>query len=344
MQRNRVKSLTTATLLAMALVFAVDAQNVHIDVAKRARPIPQACESIVPATIDGRVDIPALVKEAICKGDGDMIIEYTYVINSLQREIDKKGKIKEESFVYEVFIPTLKGGARTRGVVVVTSHNGISVPPAELEKERKRAAERIEKAEEKIAREYSSPPAENSNSTPGILPVGMYSHTAIKRSNFGFRSGGAALAVDDFLRTCELTLLRREQIEGRETLIFSFTPRPDAQFDDDEKYIKQLRGEVWIDAKDRIVTRLVGWPASAPDVNRVSSPPLANERPPAVYHEMMRLPQQGIWLPRVVRINGADYPTLFDGITTDSTSTYSQFIRFWTEIQDVKLGAPKRPR
>ena len=328
----------------MALVFAVSAQNVHIDVAKRARPIPRACESIAPAAIDGTVDIPALVREAICKGAGDMIIEYTYFINSLQREIDKKGKIKAESFVYEVFIPTLKSGARTRGVLVVTSHNGISVPPGELEKERRRAAERIEKAEEKIARENSTPPAENSNSTAGILPLGMYTRTAINRSAFGFRSGGAALAVDDFLRTCELTLLRREQIDGRETLIFSFTPRPDAQFDDDEKYIKQLRGEVWIDAKDRIVTRLVGWPASSPDETRVSSVPLASERPPAVYHEMMLLPQQGIWLPRVIRINGVDYPALFDGITTDSTSTYSQFIRFWTEVQDVKLGAPKRPR
>lgn len=344
MQRNWVASLTTAILLTMPLVFAVDAQNVHIDVAKRARPIPRACESLVPATIDGPVDIPALVREAICKGAGDMIIEYTYVINSLQREIDKKGKIKEESFVYEVFIPTLKGGARTRGVLVVTSHNGISVPPAELEKERKRAAEQIEKAEEKIARENTTPPTENSNSATGILPVGMYTHTAINRSTFGFRSGGAVLAVDDFLRTCELTLLRRAQIDGRETLIFTFTPRTDAQFDDDERYIKQLRGEVWIDAKDRIVTRLIGWPARPPDVTRISSAPPASERPPAVYHEMMLLPQQGIWLPRVIRINGVDYPTLFDGIRTDSTSTYSQFIRFWTEIQDVKLGPPKRPR
>ena len=52
---------------------------------------------------------------------------------------------------------------------------------------------------------------------------------------------------------------------------------------------------------------------------------------------MMRLPE-GVWLPRVIRINGADYQKLFDGITTDSTSTFSNFIRFSTEIKDVKVN------
>ena len=71
-----------------------------------------------------------------------------------------------------------------------------------------------------------------------------------------------ALAIHTFLRTCELTLARREQHDGRETLVFNFTPRPDAQFANNEKYIAQLTGQIWIDAQDRIVTRLAGWPMS----------------------------------------------------------------------------------
>jgi len=50
------------------------------------------------------------------------------------------------------------------------------------------------------------------------------------------------------------------------------------------------------------------------------SGPGAGERPPAVYVEMMRLPE-GVWLPRVVRIN-ALIIELFDGITSDSLSTF----------------------
>jgi len=126
-------------------------------------------------------------------------------------------------------------------------------------------------------------------------------------------------------------------------LVFNFTPRPDAQFADNEKYIAQLTGEIWIDAQDRIVTRLVGWPRLIPNsTGPTNQPATAGERPPAVYVEMMRLPE-GVWLPHVVRINGADYQKLFDGIVNESLSTFSNYIRFSTEIKDVKVNTPNNP-
>jgi len=64
--------------------------------------------------------------------------------------------------------------------------------------------------------------------------------------------------------------------------------------------------------------------------------------PPAVYAEMMRL-REGIWFPRLIRINGLDYPTLFDHITFDSIWTYSDFIHFSTEIKDYKVNTPRIP-
>ena len=39
-------------------------------------------------------------------------------------------------------------------------------------------------------------------------------------------------------------------------------------------------------------------------------------------------------------INAADYQKLFDGIVKDSTSTFSNYIRFSTEIKDVKVNPP----
>jgi hypothetical protein len=313
-------------LLAMSLASTVIGQNVRVEVSKRSSPIPRACVSLPPAVIEGTVDIPALVKEAICKGSGDMLSDYTYVMDSLKREKDKKGKSKEEQITQEVFFPTLKGGLRTRGVLVVTSRNQIAVAPDELERERMKAAERIEKEENKIARETSAPPEANSPPVTGMLPLGEYRRTGSTRESFGVRRAGVTLAITTFLKTCELTLVRREKT-GRDTLIFSFTPRPDAQFTENDSYMAQLRGEIWIDVQDRIVTRLVGWPASAPP-----------EQPPAVYVEMMRLDKHGIWFPHVTRINGADYPKLFDGITSDSTSTYSNYIRFSAEVNDAKVG------
>ena len=329
LKQMRFKSVNVLVAIVMAVVLfsPIVGQNTRVEVSKHLTPIPKACVSVSPAAIENPVDVEGLVKEAICKGSGDMLIDYTYVVDSVKRQKDKKGKVKEERITYEVFIPTLKSGARTRGVLVVTSRNQVSVPPDELEKERQRAAERIEKEESKIARETPTTPEVDANAITGMMPLGSYTRTGINREAFGVRRGGVSLAVNTFLKTCQLTLVRREKVDGREILIFSFIPRPDAQFSQNEKYVSQLKGEIWIDAQDRIVTKLVGWPASAQP-----------GQPTAVYFEMMRLPQHGIWLPRVTRINGADYPTLFDGITTDNTSTHSNYIRFTAEVNDVKVG------
>jgi len=331
------------SLILLTLLFSLPAfaQNASISIGKRASRIPKVCEAVVPAAIEGPIDIPALVKEAYCKGAGDMMTEYSYVLNSVGRSKDKKGNTKEGSTTYEVFIPTLKSGTHAKGILVVTSRNGVPVPADELEKARKQAGERLEKAEEKNARETPSP-AETDPSVKGMLPLGMYTHTTNNHSSLTSK-GSAALAIHTFLKTCELTLVRREQLGGRETLIFNFTPRPDAQFGDNEKYIAQLTGQIWIDAQDRIVTRLMGWPQLVPNSTSATNPPAAaGERPPAVYVEMMRLPE-GVWLPHVVRINGADYQKLFDGITKESNSTFSNYIRFSTEIKDVKVNTPNKP-
>jgi len=285
------------------------------------------------------------MKEAYCKGAGDMLTEYTYVMTSVGRSINKKGQTNSESTTYEVFIPVLKSGTRGKGVLVVTSRDGVPVPAGELENAQLEAGKRLEKAEEKSAKQKPSAP-ETAPDVKGMSPIGMYTSTTSKHSRFG-RSSSATLAIHTFLKTCELALTRREQHEGRETLVFNFTPRPGAQFADDEKYIAQLAGEIWIDAQDRIATRLVGRPAfSATIAGPAQSIPTAiqtpGDAPPAVYVEMMRLPE-GIWLPRIIRINGADYQQLFDGITADSISTFSNYKRFLTEIKEVQINSPIKP-
>ena len=156
-----------------------------------------------------------------------------------------------------------------------------------------------------------------------MLPLGSY-------ESFAFGGGKAVVNVHTFLTNCDLTLIRREQREGRDMLVFSFTPQPGVQLKDNERYIAQLKGEIWIDVQDRIVARLLGWPQTATQLN---------EKAPAVYFEMIRLPA-GIWLPLETRINGTDYPGLFDRIGFHSTVTFREYKRFSTEIKDQKLETP----
>jgi hypothetical protein len=333
-----LKTLSGAILLTSLAALPAVAQNAQVTIGKQAGRIPKVCELVVPASIDGTVDIPSLVKEAYCKGAGDTLTEYSYTMNSASRTVDKKGKTKEASTTYEVFIPTLKSGTKGKGVLVVTSRNGVPLSAIELEKERAKAGKQLEKAEEKNASETSEEPEGDPN-VKGMSPLGMYTHTTTSHSSLG-KKDSASLAIHTFLKTCNLTLVRREKHDGRETLIFTFAPRPDAAFKDDEKYVAQLTGEIWIDAQDRIVTRLAGWPTLNPNpATPANQPQPSGERPPAVYVEMMRLPE-GVWLPHLIRLNGADYQTLFDGIITDNISTFSNYIRFSTGIKDVKVNEP----
>ena len=308
-------------LLIVATASCVMAQSIEIKVGRSSRQIPKVCESVTPASLEGQLDVQALVKEAICKGAGDAMVEYTYVQNALRREKKKNG-IEQKTWTYEVFIPTLKSGIRTKGILLLISEDGVAVPPDELEKARVRAAKKLEDEEEKISQKRS-PTDTSSVAATGMRPIGSY-----LRLN---RAGSAVLNVNTFLSNAELTLLRRETQNGREALVFKFSPLPNAQFDDKEKYISQLTGEISIDAADHILTRLVAWPVNA----SAEKGPL-----PAVSFEMLRL-DTGVWLPALTRINGVDYPELFQGIDLDVKNTYSNYIRFSTGVQDVQIDAPK---
>jgi hypothetical protein len=332
-------------LLTLVCCGTISAQNARVSLGRRASRIPKSCEDVVPASIGDPIDVKALVKEAYCKGNGDMLADYTYVMTSVGRSIDKKGQPKQESTTYEVFIPTLKSGTRGNGVMVVTSRDGVPLPGDVLEKARMEAGKKLEKAEEKNAKEKPSPP-ETAPEVKGMLPLGMYTSTTNNHSSTFGKSTSTTLGIHAFLKTCELTFARREQHEGRDILIFTFTPRPDAQFAESEKYIAQLTGEIWIDAQDRIVTRLVGRPTvsnnASPGQPVMTPAPTPADAAPAVYVEMQRLPE-GVWLPRIVRINGLDHRKLFDGITWESTWTFSNFRRFSTEIEDVKINPEGKP-
>jgi hypothetical protein len=331
---------TPMVVLILAVTVSPAAAQLRVEAQKRST-IPKVCESVVPASIEGTVDVAGLVKEAICKGAGDMMAEYTYVVVSLSHEKDKKGQVKkEETTTYEVHIPTLREGMRAVGVLLVTSRNGVPVPPEELAKERRRAGQRLEEAEKKLARQ-SAPPAEPGPvGVTGMRPLGMYPRMRIQRRVFGFGGADAALVVQTFLEKCELTPMGREQANGRETLVFRFAPRPGMQFEKNETYIGLLEGTIWIDAHDRIVTKLVAWPSRKPGAEGALR---SGEKPPAVLVEMTRL-ATGVWLPGVIRLNGADYPRLFEGITSDTTLTYSEYKRFTTEITDVEMEPPAQPR
>jgi len=324
-----VKGFASSTLLILLLALPALSQ-VRVDMSKSLRRFPHECKAIQPASLEPQIDIPALIKEASCKGAGEVLIEYSYTMDSSSRTLDKNGKSKTSTTTYEVFLPTLKSGTRARGILIETAKDGVPVPADKLESARKKAGERLEKEEERIEREAPvtpQAPATNEDTAPkGMAPIGTYSRMSIDRSVMGVNHVRLAFTILTFLQACNFTLLRQETIAGRPTLIFKFNPRPNVKFNEGEEYIAQLSGEMAIDAQDHIVTRLIGWPSGSD-----------SSSPPAVYQEMTRL-ADGIWLPSLKRVNGADYPKLFNGLTWDWSALQRNYVRFVTEIKAVKVG------
>jgi len=318
-----IQRFAPATLSIFVLTFATFSQGVRVEMSKSTRRIPRECKSVQPASLEPQIDIAALVKEAICKGAGDMLVEYSYTMDSSYRTLDNKGNAKKTTTTYEVFLPTLKAGTRARGVLIETARDGVPVPPNKLANDRRKAGERLEKEEARIEQEA---PAINQTQgrNVGMAPIGSYS-----RASVGENHVNMAFTILDFLRTCNLTFQRPETIAGRPALVFRFVPQPDAKFEEGEDYIAQLTGEIAIDTQDHIVTRLTGWPNG---IDQASAPP-------AVSQEMTRL-IDGIWLPGVKRVNGADYPRLFDKVPRDWSVTFTNYVRFVTEVKDVKVNEP----
>ncbi|MEP7272919.1 MAG: hypothetical protein ABI882_15565 [Acidobacteriota bacterium] len=340
----RLTTTISQFLLSLTILLALFspglAQTVRVGVSKLASPIPKACEGVVPAQIEGPLDVIALTKEANCKGSGDMLIEYTYVMQYTSQSKDKKGKEESETRVFEVYIPTLKDGIGTRGVLIMTSRNGIPVPSEKMQKVRQEAGEQLEKAEERIAKQKTPEPVASPHPVAGMKPLGMYPRMTTSRGTLGFSRGGMTLDVHTILLKSSLVYVGREMIDGRDNLVFTFVPDPGATYDRWEKYVALITGRVWIDAKDRIVTRLSGWPASAGSSLSELKTPLTV--PPAIYMEMVLLPD-GNWMPRESRIMASEYPTLFDRVAEDGIVKYSDYQRFKTEAKDLRIDAPKVP-
>lgn len=284
-------------LFAIAFASCLTAQTLQVKVGKHSTAIPRVCEGVVPAVLNGEMDQAALIRESICKGAGDIMIEYTYLVDILRRE-KKYAGIEQKAWTYEVFIPTLKSGITTTGILILTKCDGLPVPPDEQERSRLRAAQKLEDEEERISKRVVEI---TSALSTGMQPLGTYTRT---------NQRGNTLDVSTFLKNGDLTLLRRESQNGRDTLIFGFSPRRDAQFNENEKYIAQLTGEISIDASDHIVTKLVAWPSIAPSGHS----PAQGKQTPAVSLEMLRL-NNGFWLPAMIALTELITQSSLEGVT-----------------------------
>jgi hypothetical protein len=274
-----------------------------------------------PAGSSEVVNIPELIENALGNGNAAKLLsEYTYTLRMAQRSADKKGRITEESETFEAYFPTLKRKGETKFVLIKTRENDRPVPPEKLERERQKATERLLKAEDEAQRQQTD---EKNRAGGDEKSVGVYF-----RINAGSFFSSISLDVRTLMKSCEFDSPRREIIEGRKAVALSFRPKAGASFEKEERYLAQSAGTIWIDAADKVLVRVEGWPRTAS----------ARSGNPAFVYEQTRLPD-GHWLPRLGRMNGVAHSALL-GSKYDFVFEFNNYQRFWSEIQGVKMSKP----
>jgi len=239
------------------------------------------------------------------------VTEYAFTQKETDKEISNKGELKKQTVkVYEVYpLPNREP------VKKLISENGVALSPERAAKEDRRVQEEFEKAErdrEKDEKRMAQRRAERE-----------------KKEKEGTE-------ISPFLKVCEFVSPRREQWQGRETIVFDFRPKPGFKAQSrEESLIAKLVGVVWIDPVDKQIIRLE---ARLAEGFKIGGGLVASLKPgAALVIEQTRL-TQGIWLPRFAQINLSMKVLLFGGGDYNQTIEWSDYKHFSGDVKDYKVN------
>ena len=158
---------------------------------------------------------------------------YMYVETRRQQHLDKNGRpTKDEVKVYESY-PGLPGQERWNRLI---SEDGRPVPPAELDKQDR---ERQQKVQDYLH---------------GMKDPAEQTRRARDREKELRKD---MEEVDDAFRVFDIRMLRREMLEGHDTIVFSLTPRRDAKpRTRDGKIMRHFKAIAWVSESEYEVVRL----------------------------------------------------------------------------------------
>jgi hypothetical protein len=273
-----------------------------------------------------------LLKEALCRGTSKLITEYTYLFETTRYRKDKTGYSETLTDIYEVYAPPLQTGRLTTQIPVLISRNGTPVPPKELEKERQRAGEKLERAE----REAQGQAGESSSFIKwcsGITPVGTYFTFIVPGEA---REGKLRFTPLSVLRLSVFDSPRYEDLGGRRMIALNFRPRDGVSYEGSERYLAKLVGTIWIDAREKIAARIEAWPMTGDkSMKSTIDAHVAMGLGPAVVYEQIRLPD-GTWLPKKIQLNTRTYDYVFGRYHYDMVNVFTEHKRFTTSVDEVK--------
>lgn len=299
-------------------------------------PLPVHGQSVLAQGKTDEATVSALLSESIKKSNQNWetmsreYYNYTFKWRRVLRKKGREGALHEESELYEVFIPTARCWAKDcRRAVVLLEENGKPLPAEKIEKERFKLGKKLEQAEREVNEQIKA---------PASVPVNQnWMRFYVNFKEVLGKGAHVVLDGQEILEKCDFSPPRRERVANREMIALDFRPRASATFDKKTAYMSRIEGRIWIDAEDKVFTRLAAWPAGTKLDDAVSSNQLL--RRAALAYELVRT-KEGIWFFSFGRINGAEFRDLFPGLKTDFSIEQFDYVNFRVEVGNSKILAP----
>jgi len=313
--------------------------------------LPRSQQSAPVETLTS-VEIAALINEC-----GERMTEiiprifnYTYTERVIEYEVDRRsGQVRRErSKIYET--TPVRLGRRGVWVRVQVGEDGVPFTAERIERERVRVIRRFAEVEAEASQARSG--QANSNSQSNTQPRSRFSSFGItveQRTHGGMGRNNWGVSPTQFFLSHEFYAPRRRVLNGRETILLSFRPRPNFVYDainfpfqeGIESYARvmaQLGGNVWIDAADKIIIRLEAIPLQELSGAASSSSDAPSQNAPIGF-ELVRLPS-GVWVPSRSWYNSHGRENLFWRTAISRERRYTDFRPFATSIEGERLDAP----
>ena len=238
------------------------------------------------------------------RSDRYVLRNYTYNESQEIVELDKKGQPrKTKTRVFDIF-PSTADEITYRRLV---SKDGKRVEETRLRKQDREHAERV--------RKYARKARKRGVSVQSELEA----------------SEGEALrkeerALDQILQLYEFTIRGRESVDGHQTLIVDFTPRPNFKVTMKEvKPLKKISGRVWISEDDYQLVRIE---AETLKSLKFGLGVIARLNKGAHLTFQRRKVNDEIWLPAEAFFQGTGRILVFKGFRFQARSEYSDYKKF----------------
>jgi len=242
---------------------------------------------------------------------------YTFLEKRIEQKLDASGRSKDESVkVFEVY-PGLPGEERYRRLI---EEDGRPVPAGDLAKR--------DRSRQKEVEDYARKLSITSERTK-----------ATREQDKARREYSAA--VDDIFRIYDIRMLRRESLDGHDTIVATLTPIPGAKpLTGDGKIMRHFKARAWISEADYELARVE---IEAIDDLSFGLGLLARVHKGTVATFQRRMVNDEVWLPAEVTWTASARVMLIKRLRLRGVSEFSNYRKFTVDTSTTYTAPRPAP-